>query len=235
MMMWKKLSAGIAGAIACGSLVLMTGCNLHNDNSFQRIPTSYVLLYNASPDAPDLNIRVDGKPVGYHRFEYGDNTGYLPFYTGDRNLKIGPYGADNVVVDTVVELVDNRAYSIFVVDEFNKASLLVLRDSASLPDAGKAKIRFVNLSPDAGGVRLKVKDAAGQLVETKFFKEASGFVEVDAKNYDFEVTSEANSTINLQIPSVNLGQGWVYTILVRGYQTPPSGNNNVLSAQVISN
>ena len=234
--MWKKFSVGIAGRIACASLVLMmVGCNLPNDNAIQSIPVSYVSLYNVSPDAPDLNIQVDGRPLGYNRFAYGDHTSYLQFYTGNRHFRIGPYGADNVVIDTTIQLVDNKAYSIFIVDEYNKASVLVLRDSASTPAVGKAKIRLVNVSPDAGSVQLKVKDATGQLIGSKLFKQASDFIEVDAKSYNFEVTSEGNNGIHLQVPDVNLMQGGLYSILVRGYQTPPTGNTNVLSAEVIVN
>ena len=212
----------------------MVGCNLPNDSAVQPTPVSYVSLYNASPDAPNLNIQVDGRQLSYNRFAYGDHTGYLPFYTGDRNLKIGPFGSSNIVVDTTVKLVDKKVYSIFIVDEYTKASVLVLLDSSSVPDAGKAKIRFVNVSPDAGSVQLKVKDATGQLIASKLFKQASDYIQVDAKNYDFQVTSEGNSAINLLVP-VNMSEGQFYTILVRGYQTPPSGNTNVLSAEVVVN
>lgn len=224
-------------ALIAGTALLMTGCLNDDDNNVTPIdvPVSYVSLYNASPDAPALNILVDNRPLTSSPFGYADNTGYLRFYTGERNLKFGPYGADNVTVDTVVTLVDNKAYSIFVVDNFQHAEVLVLTDtSASAPAAGKAMIRFVNLSPDAQPLSLKVKDASGTLTGETSFKEATDFMPVDANSsYNLDVVSAAGTELNL--PNVSLREGVYYTLLVRGYKTPPSGNTNVLSGEVIRN
>jgi hypothetical protein len=230
----KIFRTAAVALMACASL-LMTGC-LDDDNNVAPadVPVSYVTLYNASPDAPDLNIIVDNKQINNGPFGYADNTGYLRFYTGERNLKFGPYGANNVTVDTVVTLVDSKAYSIFVVDNFRHAEVLVLTDtSASEPASGKALIRFVNLSPDAQPLALKVKDAASTLTGEQSFKGATAFMEVDVNDYNFDVVSSGGTELSL--PNISLQQGNYYTVLVRGYKMPPSGNTNVLSGEVVQN
>jgi len=226
------LSAGI-GLVACGSLMLMTGCDL-NDNDYVQpvVPVSYVSLYNASPDAPDLNIVVDNRTINSQPFGYADYTGYLPFYTGQRNIKFGPFGANNVAVDTVVHLVDNKVYSMFVVDEYDKASVLVLDDSAAAPASGKAMIRFANLSPDAGTIHVKVKDQS-ELGSGEAFKQVSSFIEVDATITNFEVITDGATPVTLQVPDVDIRAGRFYTFVVRGYKVPPAGSKRVLSAEVI--
>jgi hypothetical protein len=55
---------------------------------------------------------------------------------------------------------------------------------------------------------------------------------VDAKTYDLEITSAGNAKV-LELPDIEFHEGAVYTVVVRGYSTPPSGNNNVLSAEVV--
>src|SRR5688572_26090583 len=106
--MSKMISAGIAGIVACSSLVFIMGCDPSDGEDIQPSPIAYVSLYNASPDAPDLNIVVDSRQINTYPFEYSDHTGYLRFYIGDRNLKFGPFGASNAVVDTTVTLENEK-------------------------------------------------------------------------------------------------------------------------------
>jgi hypothetical protein len=229
----KTFRMGMVGLMACASLVMGSCLDDDSNNNIVDLPVSYVSLYNASPNAPALNVVVDNRLInGNAPLRYADNTGYLRFYTGKRTLEFGPYNANNVAVDTAVTLEDKRAYSIFIVDNYENAEVLVLNDSsAAEPATGKAMIRFVNLSPDAAPLTLKVKDAAGNLTDAQPFKGATAFQEVDAQSYNFEVVAGGASVLN--IPTVALTSGAYKTILVRGYKTPPAGNTNVLSGEVI--
>jgi len=212
-------------------LLTVTGCKLDNNDPEPLPPVAYVSLYQASPDSPDLNIILDDKVIS-NGFEYSDQTGYLRFLTGNRTLAFGPSGADNVVVDTTMKFEENKAYSVFVVDEFENVDVLVLSDNTDAPADGNAKVRFLNLSPDAPEVSLKQADSTTVLFEGQAFKDASEFIEVDAGRYNFEV-NDASGNIKLSIPNAILQDGFSYTILVRGYKTPTHGNTNVLSAEII--
>jgi len=231
MSMRRMFRVGI-GLVAVVSLLFITGCQVKDKEVQPAIPVSYVALYNASPDAPALAVSVDNRQINNQPFGYSDYTGYLTFYTGQRHITVSPFGASNVVVDTTVTLTDNKVYSLFVVDNYNKASMLVLNDSAQAPASGKAMIRFINLSPDAGVLHLKVKDQA-ELGTGKSFKEVLAFTEIDAKTTSFEITSNDPNVSKLQIPGVDIQSGGFYTIVVRGYKTPPASSQSVLSAEVL--
>ena len=232
--MKTMLCAGLTGALACVSLVSMS-CDVDNHIDICRAPVSYVSFYNASPNAPSLGILVDDKLVNTVPFAYSDHTS-LRFNTGSRNFKIGSYGTSDIFLDTTLVLQEDISYSIFIVDEYDDASVLIFSDKVQLPPPLKAKVRFINLSPDGERMQLRVKDHPTPLMAGQSFKEASAYVDVDSRTYNFEVVSAEGATVNLLVMTdIKIEDGWTYTILVRGYKTPPPGNNNVLSAEVVAN
>jgi hypothetical protein len=227
-----KYFALVGGALT----ILLAGCKLDETDSPDLPPVAYVSLYNASPNSPGLSIVVDQRVINNYSFDYADHTGYLRFFTGDRKVAFGPYGASNVIADTTVRFEDGKAYSVFVVDNYNQPDVLVLSDETPTPASGKAKVRFLNLSPDAPDVNLAVTGNETPLFSGQSFKETSEFMEVDAKEYDFQVKlASGNNDVLLSVPDAVLQEGWTYTILVRGFQTPPAGSNSVLSADIIVN
>jgi hypothetical protein len=231
MAMKTILNAGLAGALTCISFVSVS-CDVDNDN--HPAPVSYVSFYNASPNAPSLGILVDDKLVNTVPFAYSDHTS-LRFDIGSRNFKIGSYGTSDIFVDTTLVLQEDISYSIFIVDEYDDASVLILTDKAVLPPPLKAKIRFINLSPDGKRMQLKVQDLPTPLIGGQSFKEASSYIDVDSRTYNLEVVSEEGTAISLPMPDIKIEDGWIYTILVRGYTIPPPGNKNGLSAEVVAN
>lgn len=215
----------------------LTSClNNDNDDSLSNIPVAFVSLYHGSPDAPDLDIEVDNRQINTYPFEYADYTGYLRFFTGQRNLKFGPYSASNIVIDTTVTFEADKAYSVFVTDNYDESGVVILNDNSSAPSTGKAKVRVIHLSPDAPEVDFAVQGETSAVAEDLLFKEASEFTEINAAQYDFQVRAANDaSSVFLTLPDISLQPGYYYTIIIRGYASPPSGNTNVLSAQVVVN
>ncbi|MEI9921026.1 MAG: DUF4397 domain-containing protein [Bacteroidota bacterium] len=213
-------------------LLVATGCKLDSDSDASVVPAAYVNLYQASPDAPGLSIVLDQKVINSTKFDYTDNTGYLKFFAGTRRLQFGPFGASNVVADTTMKFEDAKAYSVYVVNTFNKIDLLVLNDDTNAPTAGKAKVRFLNLSPDAPEVDLQINDTSVPVATGVSFKEPSSFTEIDANKYTFVVKTTTGDVL-LTLPNALLLDGWSYTIIVRGFKTPPVGSESVLSAELI--
>jgi len=216
---------------ALGLVMLNLSCELKKDE-VDPGPVSLVSLFHTSPDAPNLDILVDDEKINTVPFEYGKNTGYVQFSSGNRNLKLRPYGGGTVAIDQIITLEPDEDFSVFVVDEYGKASVMTLWDNPPEPAAGNARIRFINLSPDSEPLQLKIKDAALPLTVGQSFKDVSEFLNVEAKTQNFQITSGGN--VVLEIPDSELQNGYYYTIYVIGYVTPPTGNTNTLSAQVFT-
>lgn len=214
-------------------VVLLTSCSLDDDDStVTPTPVAYVSLYHASPNAPELDVYVDERPV--NRLEFTDYTGYLNFYTGNRHLKINPFNASNALVDTTVTFADGGFYSVFIVNNLTSVEALTVRDSTSAPTEGKAKVRFINLSPDATSLDVTLNEGTS-LFSGQAFKQPSDFVEIDADKSSFAVKAAGGSDASVSVSDLNLRPGRFYTIIARGFANPPSGNNNALSLEVIAN
>ena len=216
---------------AIGILGLSGGCELKEDD-VDLGPVSQVSLFHTSPDGPNLDILVDDVKINTVPFEYSKTTEYLNFSSGIRSLKLRPYGGGTTAVDTTITLEPDEHFSLFVIDDYDDASVMLLFDNDDAPAEGNARIRFINLSPDSELLQLRIKDVALALTVGQSFTDASQFIELEAKSYDFEITSAGTKI--LELPGSILQNQWSYTIYVIGYVTPPTGNTNVLSAQVFS-
>ena len=214
---------------AFGILALSDGCKLKEDD-VDPGPISQVSLFHTSPDGPNLDILVDNEKINNVPFEYGKYTEYLRFSSGIRNLKLRPFGGGATVIDTTITLEPDAAFSLFLIDDFDNASVMLLFDDPEVPAEGNSRVRFINLSPDSEPLQLRIKDVALALTVGQSFSDASQFMDLEAKTYDFEITSAGTKV--LELPGSTLQPGWFYTIYVIGYVTPPTGNTNVLSAQV---
>ena len=230
-----KFSWGKVSSIMCSValVVLLASCLDDDDRQTQPVSVAYVSIYHESPDAPELDVLVDNKTI--NRLDFTDYTGYLNFYTGDRNLTINPFNASNALVDTTINFVDGAFYSVFIVNDLSSVETLVVRDSASSPASGKAKVRFINLSPDAPALDLAADADSIPVFTGQAFKEPSEFVEVDAKEYSFDVKTSGTAEPLVSVSDIDLRSDNFYTIITRGFANPPSGNNNNLSVEVIRN
>lgn len=199
------------------------------------VPIGFVSIYHASPDAPSLDLVVDNRQVNFGPFRYSDHSGYLNFYTGDRNLKFTPANAVSALIDTTFNVAQGNAYSIFVINRLSAGlETLIVADSTSAPESRKAMVRFVNLSPDAPAFNVATTDSgAGQLFENISFKGATSFKQVDAGTYTFNVQEAGTQTTSVSAKDVAISPGGYYTIITRGFITPPTGNSNVLSIEVL--
>lgn len=216
-------------------LVFLASCMDDDDGMVNEpVEVAYVSIYNAAPDAPDLDIVVDGRVINRNPFDYTSYSGYLNFFTGTREIKFRAANANNALVDTTFSLENGKAYSLFAVNTLPDVEALLVVDTAAAPASGKAMVRFVNLSPDAPAFDL----AATQGVTSaefadKGFKEATAYTEIGADTYTFEVKNTGSSDVVVAAKDVEILPGRYYTIITRGFVNPLAGNNNVLSVEVL--
>lgn len=215
-------------------LVLLTACMDENDDFVSEpVEVAYVSIYHAAPDAPELDIVVDGRVINRNPFDYTSYSGYLNFFTGSRQFKFNSVNADNALIDTTFNFEDGKAYSLFAINRVSDIEALLVVDSAASPAAGKAMVRFVNLAPDASQFDVAVAGSSTPLFAGQSFKAATQYQEISADSYSFEIRSSGGSDVVVIAEDVEILPGRYYTIITRGFVNPPQGNNNILSVEVL--
>lgn len=208
------------------------GCN-NNDNPASPSPNAdaRVMAIHASPDAPGVDLYVDGTKVGSN-LTFPNNTSYLSVNAGSRSIAVKVAGTMTTVLNATLPLTANTHYSVFAVDSVAKLSALVLTDDLTPPVAGKAHLRFIHLSPNAPAVDIAVTGGA-VLIPDKSFKEYTAFTPLNAGTYDLEVRVAGTSTVVLSLPGINLTAGKIYTVFARGFVGGTGAQ--ALGAQIIVN
>jgi hypothetical protein len=215
-------------------MILLVSCLDDDENLVSEpVEVAYVSIYHAAPDAPDFDIIVDGRVINSAPFDYSSYSGYLNFFTGNREIRFAARNADNALIDTTFNFEDEKAYSLFAINRLSKIEALLVEDSAATPAAGNAMVRFVHLSPDAPAFDIAIDGNETPLFTGKSFKQATDFKEIAADTYDFQVKAPGATDAVLSAQDVDILPGRFYTIVTRGFATPPEGNNHILSLEIL--
>ncbi|MBN8585021.1 MAG: DUF4397 domain-containing protein [Ignavibacteria bacterium] len=218
----------------------MIGCSDDNTTTPTTTQKANLMVVHASPDAPQVDIYVDGTKVR-DTLSFPGNTSYLQINSGTRNIKVNVAGTNTTVIGPVdLSFNANTNTSIFAIDSVAKISPLVVSDDLTAPASGKAHIRFIHLSPNAPGVDVSVTgqpQGTGLFTNRTFNKTITGsessFTPVDAGTYNLEVRLANTLTVVLPLPGITLTAGKIYTVFASGFV----GGSGIqqLNAQIIAN
>lgn len=215
------------------SAISLAACS-DDENTTAPTPTSKanVLVVHASPDAPGVDLLVDNTVAGTN-LTFPNNTGYLQVNAGTRNVKVNVSGTSTTVIQADLNLMENKFYSVFAVNQVSAIEPLVLEDNLTNPASGKAHVRFIHLSPDAPAVNITLTD--GTIVFGNVaFKGSVDFTPLDAGTYNLQVRDAAtNSTVVLDLPNITLQAGKIYTVFAKGLLS--GSGAQALGAQIIVN
>ncbi len=175
-----------------------------------------VRVVHASPDAPAVDVWVDGA-VAFEGAPFKGITPYATLTEGMHNFQVVPSGAtEPVVIEADLDLQMDQDYTVVAVGQLENIEPLVLADNNAPPAEGKAHVRFVHASPNAPEVDIAVADGGPVLFGNVEFKEASDYLPVDAGTYDLEARLAGTEDVALSVPGVVLEEGTVYTIFAMG-------------------
>lgn len=209
------------------------GCS-DDENTTAPTPSSKanVLVVHASPDAPGVDLLVDNTVAGSN-LTFPNNTGYLSVNAGTRNVKVNVTGTSTTVIQANLNLMENKNYSVFAVNQVSAIEPLVLEDDLTAPASGKAHVRFIHLSPNAPAVNITLTDGT-ILFGNVAFKGSINFTPINAGTYNLQVRDAAtNQTVVLELPNVTVQAGKIYTVFAKGLL----GGTGIqeLGAQIIVN
>ena len=206
----KKTLLSMATASAIVMLFAVSACKKSSTS-----PTNAnVLVVHASPDAPAVDIYVNGSKAATG-LAYLSNTGYVAVASGATNIKVDPTGTTSPVINANVTLAANANYSVFAIDSVADIQPLVLVDTLTIPSG--ASVRFVHLSPNAPAVDVVDSASGTMLVNNVSFKGYTSFTALPAGTYTLNVQPHGSGITALSVPGVTVSAGHIYTIIARGF------------------
>ena len=190
-----------------GATIFTAGCG---DNGHAQLR-----VVHASPDAPNVDVLVDGKTV-LTNVAYQAASNYLTVSAGSRKIEVRATGTSQDVINATVSLSRNKYYTVLAVDKVASISPLVLTDDNTPPASGQIKLRLVHASPTAGPVDIYVEapgaGVTGSPTLTNVpFKTAASYLTVPAGSYEVYFTPTGTKTVALDSGSLALSAGQIRT------------------------
>jgi hypothetical protein len=196
----------LAGLVSCKN----------NDNVFPKTVTTGLNIINASSDA--LNFYINGTRQNNFTLTSGGQSFYLPVPAGAQNYQFKKNGSVDVLFSVPLTLKDSVNNSLYITEEttassFNTVDLL---DTTGINSKPKAKIRFVNASPDAGDLNVTVGNNVSFSAIT--FKQAAAFTLIDTGLMAMKVKRVGSDVVSIDT-SMTLAAGHMYTLFSKGLLT----------------
>lgn len=198
--------------------LIFAGCSDDDDNNNIVNPTptgtSFIRVVHLSPDAPAVDVWVDGNRV-LQNVSFKGSSSYLSVTNGEHRIQLSPAGATQpIVLDANVTLEDGMSYTAAAIGRLDEIQAMLVMDNRSTDNA-QAKVRFIHTSPDAPNVDVAV--AGGSVLFGNVpFGQAASYANVPANTYVLDVRLAGTQTVALRVPAVALGNGANYTIFAVG-------------------
>ena len=203
--------------LALSAVLLASGAAAcSDDSSTNPTPQARLRVVHASPDAPAVDVLVDGAVV-LNDVPFEAASGYLAVPAGARNVQVRASGTTTVVIDVTPTLVAGTDYTVLAVGPVASIEPLLLTDENTPPAAGNAKVRLVHASPTAGLVDIYITapgadiSVATPALANVDFKAASPYVTAPAGDYQVRVTAAGTKTVALDTGTLTLGAGQIRT------------------------
>jgi hypothetical protein len=196
-----------------------TGTGQVNDNLLAEFK-----VLNASSVASPLNILVDGNIV-LSNIPFAGISDYVTASAGSHTFAVQATATPGANLLTLVTTLASATDTSLAFSGTAGALIpLVLNDNNLPPPAGRARVRFVNVSPGLGPLDVYVnfsKQLSGLASNS-----GSSYIEVTADAtigtlYEFDFNIAGTTSVALKLPSVSIIAGHTYTIYVVGAPTTP--------------
>lgn len=178
--------------------------------------TGQVRVVHLSPDAPNVDVLVDGTAVATD-VPYLTASDYLTVEAGDRNLEITAAGGAASVLDESVTVAVGTQYTVLVAGELMDIALQPLVDDNTAPAAGNAKVRLIHGAPNVGLVDIWVTEPGADLagtfptVSNVGFGVASPYLEVPEGEYQVRIAPVGTQDIVIDTGPITLSAGQIRT------------------------
>lgn len=204
--------------VAVGLLPLvLAGCPFDDDDDDPvvepEILSTSVRVFHASPDAPAVNLLVNGDEAAAG-LDFAQSTGVLTLDEGTYTIAVEgivPGGNATVIGPVDLELAGDTHYDVIAANTVSDIEPIIIADTGALSDASLVRVRVAHLAAAAPTVNVFVTAPGDDItgadpLGTFSFGEVLGPVEVAAGDYRVRVTL-ADDTLVYDSGTVGLTAG----------------------------
>jgi hypothetical protein len=179
-----------------------------------------VRVLHGSPDAPAVDVYVDGAKVGapLAGLEFGDISTYVDLPAGTYDLKVCA-AADATVCPIEandVALTAGVRYTIAATNVLASIEAQIITDDPS-PAEDATQVRVVHFSADTPAVDVLTQDGSTTVVDGATYPNATEYLTLAPGAYDLKVCADAdNSVCPLDPGSLDLDAGTAYSVFAVG-------------------
>jgi len=188
----------------------LSSCSKKHDEN-ENMP-AHIKVTNAAQGSMSQDFYVDNTKIT--TVAYGSSSDFLATGAGNHQGKFVDTGATTANTSFALSLQAGKYYSVFYIDGKSNASF---EDDRTMPQTGKARIRFINLSSALTSAVDFGITTGSKLTTNLAYKTASVYYDVDA-TAALSLYATGSSTALLSIPST-LTAGHIYTIYISGATT----------------
>ena len=174
-----------------------------------------IRVVHASPGAPDVDVLLDGQPL-LEGVTYGTASEYVAITPEEHRVQIVPTGqtADAAVVDETIGAEPGRAYLVAVFGLLNDIGGAVYDVDLSEIEPGNARVRMLNLSPDAGELDL-LETGGDEWFGNVALGEISDYRDVAPGTYSADLRAEDDRILQT-VTDLTFEETRVYDVVTMG-------------------
>ena len=192
----------------------ITSCLEGDDDSFRT--TSSVVFVNVYNDAAQgVNINVDDRAWTYGYKLYDSITTYNAFYSGAHSFSAIPEGLSSAAAIATVDqdLKGDTLYTCFLTGKTGEGKMVFFVDTMASTRLNKAKIRFVNLSPDMSKIDFGITDSARITTNLDYLNAAYFTIDTSIHTYNVYRAGLTVPLVSIRFKPV---AGAIYTMYTKG-------------------
>lgn len=221
----------LTAAMLISTSVFLVGCDDDDDDS----PDNATLnVFHASPDAPDVQLSVDGSVIG--TLDYKEATGLITLREGSHDILVldNIVGSGGTVIDlSGTTLTEDVRYDVLAINNVASLDTLILADDSPSVASSDVKVRVVHAAPSAPEVDVFVTAPGADLsastpineidTDTAFvFETVLGPLTVASGTYQVRVTlDDDTSSVVFDSGSIDLAGG--SNLVIAAVQNTGSG------------
>jgi hypothetical protein len=180
----------LVGILAATALTAAIATPVAADNHEAR-----VRVVHASPDAPNVDVWVDGETV-LTDVPFGAVSDYLTVPAGTYNIQVTATGDTTPVIEADLEFAGGSSTTIAAYGLLADITAAVFSDDTMVAE-GQAKLRAIHLSPSApASVDIAVQ-GGDVVVPGLAYPEASGYLTLDPGDYPLEIRAAGDTAAAL--------------------------------------